>query len=232
MGIEGWLHKRLLKNEKIDYSNVKHLILPQEKEFENIKSDPMVIYLLEKLMKYSKETYYHSLHVATISLLIGKNIGILDCHELYLAALFHDYGKLFISKNILDKPDKLTNVERKIIESHPALGYEYLRRNMNLSEIVLNAILDHHEKFDGSGYGFNKKDKDISIFAKIIAIADVYDAMVTDRIYRKKIDKKIVKEYIRNNSGKQFNKELVKCFIETIEVYENIQNEGLLPPLH
>ncbi len=127
----------------------------------------------DRIRSYSYELYIHSANVALLSGILGiYDYGVCqEMIELSTAALLHDYGKIFISKCILEKADALTEDERKTIELHSIAGYFYLKQETNLNERILNAILDHHEKLDGSGYGLRKKGSSISDFAKIIAIA-------------------------------------------------------------
>ena len=105
--------------------------------------------------------------------------------EITLAGLLHDIGKLRIDKAILKKPSKLSDREFNEIKLHPVYGYDLIK-HMNISENIKLGVLLHHEKMDGSGYPYGYKETNINDFAKIISIADIYDAMTSDRSYHKK----------------------------------------------
>lgn len=130
-------------------------------------------------------TYIHSLNVALISNILGRWLKLSkeDLDILTLGGLLHDIGKLLIPPKILLKNSTLTDSEYSIIKTHPIRGYQLMSKK-GLNKHVLNAILMHHERCDGSGYPSGLKDSRIDPFAKIIAIADVYDAMTSSRVYR------------------------------------------------
>ena len=130
-------------------------------------------------------TFVHSVNVALIASIIGKWLNFNDeqIKTLTLAGLLHDIGKLLVPDNILNKPGTLTDNEYEIMKHHVNLGYEQIK-DKKLPLPVKEAILLHHEKCDGSGYPFGLKSPDIPAVAKIITIADVYDAMTASRIYR------------------------------------------------
>lgn len=174
-----------------------------------------VISCFNKLEIFSNELYRHSVNVSVLSVILGlyaiKDMG--EIKDLFVSGLLHDYGKLFVSKEILNKCDGLTMQERIAIEAHTTLGYKYLKHEQCFNDKILLGILEHHERMDGTGYGYRRSEKDISEFAKIIMIADVYDAMISDRVYRSKIDRGIVYEYLFSNAGNHFSSEYIKCFI-------------------
>lgn len=186
-------------------------------ECSEIIKTPYISRYLGEIKDCSEELYSHSVNVAIITMIIGMEVynNKKDEIELFSSALLHDYGKLSIPKRILDKEDILTRSERYEMERHPLCGYESLRQDKNLSKNVLMGIMEHHERINGTGYGRGKHEGDISDFAKIIMIADVYDAMISDRVYKKKIDRSLVYEYIFSNAGILFSRSEVKCFINT-----------------
>jgi HD-GYP domain len=175
-----------------------------------------------EIRDFSSSLYEHSLSVTFLSVLIGRRIGKIneELRELFIAALLHDYGKIFIPLNILDKTETLTKEERIIVELHSIVGPFYLQKRTMLNENIINAILDHYEKLDGSGYGLHKTDSDISLNGKIIAITDVYDAMVTDRVYRKGLPKEYAIQYLQDKAGTYFEKSLTHLFVSLIRDLE------------
>ena len=141
--------------------------------------------MLHNMRQYDDFTYMHSMNVALISNVFAKWLGMNanDVNILTLAGLLHDIGKLKIPDNIIRKPDRLTPVEYNIIKTHSLQGYNILK-DKNIDDNVKQCALMHHERCDGSGYPLGVTGDKINNYAKIIAIADVYDAMTAARIYR------------------------------------------------
>ncbi len=139
------------------------------------------------VLKVSDEyTFKHSVDVATMSMIVAKKVGMTqeEIFDIGVAGLLHDIGKSKIPNEILNKPGKLTDDEFEIMKSHPMQGYEILRGNKDLKDSIKLAVLQHHEKINGEGYPLKLESHQIGSFAKIIAIADIYDALVTDRPYK------------------------------------------------
>lgn len=174
------------------------------------------------IRNFSNELYLHSIKVALMSLIMGVRHYQRSHHlkELFLAAMLHDYGKIYISRCILEKRGPLTEDERKTIELHSIAGYFYLKKRTRFNDRILDAVLDHHEKVDGSGYGLCKTTPDICEYAKYIAIADVYDAMISERVYRGPLEKETAANYLIDNAGKHFDEKLVKEFITLVNEKE------------
>lgn len=141
--------------------------------------------MLNCMRGYDDLTYVHCISVALICNVMAGWIGMPkeDADELTFAGLLHDIGKLRIPKEIITKPGKLTDAEYKVVKHHPRLGYEILK-DTNVSERVKRAALMHHERYNGGGYPLGIKGNDIIEFGRIVAIADVYDAMTANRVYR------------------------------------------------
>ena len=133
-------------------------------------------------------TYNHSINVAIYSVFIGNLLGLRkdEMKELSQAALLHDIGKSKVPGEILNKKGKLTEKEFEIVKRHALDGYIMSKRISCLTEEVREAILYHHEREDGSGYPFGYKGNKINLYGKIIAIADVYDALTSERVYKEK----------------------------------------------
>lgn len=141
--------------------------------------------MLYSMHSYSDTTYMHSMNVGMIASLIGKWLGWgpNEIKVLNACGMFHDIGKLMISKDIIDKPGKLTEEEYRTMKSHTVKGYELLK-DMGLDPRIVNCTLMHHERCDGSGYPLGIKGDKIDAYSKIVAIADVYEAMTANRVYR------------------------------------------------
>jgi len=159
----------------------------------------------------------HSQRVSEICLHIGKALGFseIEICKLKVIGLLHDIGKIAIEEGILNKPEKLTEQERDEIKRHPEIGYRILSSSYDMLEFA-ECILAHHERWDGAGYPKGLKGEAIPMVARIIAIADSYDAMTSERPYRKALSEKVVLAEIRNNAGTQFDPEIARTFIEKV----------------
>jgi putative nucleotidyltransferase with HDIG domain len=155
----------------------------------------------------------HSDRVARISVRLAKELGCdaETLHTLYMAGLLHDIGKIGIDDAVLRKPGKLTPEEFDHIKEHPALGYRILADIQQLAK-VLPAVLHHHEQWDGKGYPHKLAEEDIPRIARIVAVADAYDAMTSDRPYRKGIEQERVDQIFRDGAGKQWDPEVVAAY--------------------
>jgi putative nucleotidyltransferase with HDIG domain len=136
-----------------------------------------------KLRVYDEYTYTHSINVTVLAAAIGQFLGLpeAELRPLGLAALFHDVGKANIPIEVLNKPGRLDAREFTVMKRHPLESYEILKDKGALAAQVLPAIVEHHEKYDGSGYPRGLSGEDISMFARIVSLADVYDALTSDR---------------------------------------------------
>ena len=159
----------------------------------------------------------HEIRVANLCIKIAKplNFSENNLNILYISAILHDIGKAFISKSILNKPDKLSFLERKEIEKHSFLGYKEILKNNYPLEIALN-VLYHHENFDGSGYPSGLKEIYIPCYSRIIRIADFYDALTSDRPYREKLNYEDAL-FTMNDNKHVFDPKYYDIFLRTIK---------------
>jgi len=141
--------------------------------------------MLHSLRLHGDLTYAHSINVSIISCILGQwlNFSEEDVNTLALCGLLHDIGKLNINDSILNKPGKLAPEEFEIMKTHVKSGYDLIK-DSDIDQRIKEACLLHHEKCDGSGYPFGLKSSQIAPFAKIVTIADIYDAMTANRVYR------------------------------------------------
>ena len=171
----------------------------------------------------------HSKRVAKYASLIAQKLGLdeYDVNLIHRAGMLHDIGKIEVPDALLLKPDKLTNSEFEIIKTHSKVGYELLSREP-FYELAL-IVLYHHENYDGSGYPYGLKGDDIPFLSQIISVADVYDALTTNRAYRKALSKEEAIKIIEKESGKKFNPKIVKVAKEIFASLEIEDNSPLLP---
>ena len=159
-------------------------------------------------------THGHSRRVAEFSIGIGKELGLSEgeLEFLELSATIHDIGKIGISESVLQKPGKLTDEEFKIIKSHVVKGSKILEP-MSRLRVLMPGVRHHHERYDGRGYPDGLKGDEIHLVARIISVADTYDAMTSSRVYRKSLPKEIAFEEIEKGAGTQFDPKLATLFV-------------------
>lgn len=166
-------------------------------------------------------TYQHSVNVATLAVVLGIGIALPKSKlvELCIGALLHDIGKVFVGKEIIQKPAGLTDEEFEIIKTHPRLGYEYIKKIPNIKTSCKMVVLQHHERVDGTGYPNALFDEDIHLLAKIVSIADVYDALTSDRPYKRAMCPSDAFEFILSKAGSMFDFGLTKIFSRIMVPY-------------
>lgn len=183
-------------------------------------SDNLAISL--KDLKVSDDyTFRHSVEVGTMSMLIGRQMQLpdLDLKILSTAGILHDLGKVDIPKSILNKPGRLTDNEIKIMQQHPLLSY-YKIKDSDLLEDIKLAVLEHHENLDGSGYPRGLDEVHINKYAKVLAVADVYDALVTKRPYKDSKTPSDAIEIMYAMTNK-FDAEIMAEFLKVLICYPN-----------
>jgi diguanylate cyclase (GGDEF)-like protein/PAS domain S-box-containing protein/putative nucleotidyltransferase with HDIG domain len=178
-------------------------------------------HILNSLFEKNEREMHHSKRVSEICELIAREMKFSNAsiNQIRIAGLMHDIGKIGIDEAILNKPQELTKSEWSEIERHSETGYRILSAANEFFKIA-GFVLEHHEKWNGEGYPKKLKGKEISIEARIIAVADAYDAMTSDRTYRKDLSKEEAVEEIKRCSGTQFDPEIAKIFTNVIGNYK------------
>ncbi len=172
-------------------------------------------------LKVSDEyTFKHSVDVAAMSIIIGKNMGLSDdeLKMLGTTGLLHDVGKAKIPNEVLNKPSRLTQEEFEVIKQHSVFGYRILMEKNGFADPVLRGVLQHHEKINGKGYPMGVEGNMIHKFAKIISVADIYDALVTDRPYKKAFEKRTAVEMIMAMTA-ELDITVMQSFLNTVILY-------------
>lgn len=196
--------------KKFELSSRKTLIMKDLKElfYKTIKS---ISFALDAKDPY---THGHSLRVTLYSLILASKLGLNDTalEEIETAGLLHDIGKIGIPQSILCKTDKLTDEEFEIMKDHTGRGAKMIQ-NVKKLRAVASWLKSHHERWDGRGYPCGLKGTEIPLFARVIALADTYDAMTSTRPYRKALPHEIAIQEIKRCAGIQFDPELAELFV-------------------
>lgn len=173
------------------------------------------------MLKVSDEyTFKHSVDVATMAMIVGKKHGFSDheVHELGISGLLHDVGKSKIPNEVLNKAAKLTDEEFALMKQHTLFGFDILKKRNEFSEGIMLGVLQHHEKINGKGYPVGSPADKIHPYAKIISVADIYDALVTERPYKKGFPKGVAIEMIMSMTG-ELDFDAMKSFLSSVIVY-------------
>jgi len=193
------------------------------------KAHEDVVYRLSHATKFKDpETQNHIIRVGLYCGIFAKDLGWDDeeIEIIQLAAPMHDIGKVGIPDRVLLKPGKLDEEEWEIMKKHTIYGYEILKGgDSELLKVASLVALEHHEKWDGTGYPYKKKGKEISIYGRMTSLADVFDALTSKRPYKDawSIDRTV--EYIKDNREKQFDPELVDIFVDKLQDFINIKEK-------
>lgn len=176
---------------------------------------------MKQLRLFDNDTFNHSVHVAVLSTLVGLELGYYEerLDKLALSGLMHDIGKERLPAELIKKEGKLTEREYRMIQEHPRIGYEIVKDMISIPAVVKHAILFHHENVDGSGYPEGRKGDKVHVFAKIVHLCDVYDAMTSRRCYKDAINPAEVISYIKSEADKMFDRMLVDAFQSSVFPY-------------
>lgn len=215
---KGMNRNEYLKQKEETINSIKDIV---SDIIDDIISKKNVMINIVDIKTMDNYTYQHCVNVAVLSLILGIKLNLTkdELFKLTTGALLHDFGKTLIPKEILLKKEKLTDEEFNLIKEHTTKGYDFFKGLNELSPISRIIVLQHHEKVDGSGYPEGREENDINRFAKIVAIADVYDALTSDRVYRKALPPNEAVEYVLGNGGVHFDFKMVQAFAECIVPY-------------
>jgi len=201
-----------------DVKQIKNVIA---EIIDELLDNKYILKSLSDLYSFDSYTFEHSVNVCIISIMIGiaLDLHMLRLRDLGAGALLHDIGKLRIPEEILKKPFRLTKEEFEEVKKHTIYGYEILRSNKSFGNIASYIALEHHERCDGSGYPHQLKRNSIHLYSRIVAVADVFNALTSDRVYRKKIDKQNAFKYIMSLGNHHLDKEVTDVFLKYMDIY-------------
>ena len=203
---------------KLSYEHVETLTTLLIHQFKEV--DVVVKFMLE-LKNADEYTYTHSLNVAFYSMMIGKWLGLTEneVQRIVQSALLHDIGKMKIPDEILNKQGKLTFEEFEVIKQHPIYGYEILKEVEGIDSHIKEGVLSHHERMNGSGYPYQASPDHLGLFPRIIAVADVFDAMISNRVYKSKVTPFDAFEMFQTVGYAQFDLTVLNAFLRHMPNY-------------
>lgn len=209
------------KNKPLTTKHVNSLKTQIDEIVDELLENQSLMVNMVDLKFFDDYTYFHSVNVTVLSIIIGISLQLnrKELFELGLGALLHDIGKVFVKKEVLNKNGKLTQEEFEEVKMHSVFGYQYLKKEFEIPVKTFLAVLSHHEKFTGGGYPEGTSGEKISLFGRIINIADVYDALISDRPYRLGLLPSEAMEYIMGGSGSLFDPKLVQVFAKKVAPY-------------
>lgn len=217
-GIQEMRSISLIKERESYFQSIGQLSLDLIDELLSRKN---VLVNLVDIKSMDNYTYQHCVNVAVLSLILGIQLKLnkFELYDLCMGALVHDIGKILVPKELIVKPSMLTTDELKKMQDHTIKGYNYLRTVLEISATSRIVALQHHEHFNGEGYPEKRKGSEISKLSRIVAIADVYDALTSDRPYRRAMSPNEALEYIMGSGSRQFDYEMVLTFSKAVVPY-------------
>ncbi len=188
---------------------------------DSVTRNPVALISLARLKTADDYTYLHSVAVCALMVALARQLGLSDTHtrSAGLAGLLHDLGKAAVPNEVLNKPGKLTDEEFDLVRQHPVAGHAMLKQAGQVGAPVLDACLHHHEKMDGTGYPERLKGEQISLIARMAAVCDVYDAVTSDRAYKRGWDPSESLRRMAEWTGGHFDPRVFQAFVKTIGIY-------------
>lgn len=220
--VQSMFHALSHNGSKKSYREIVHKVDAISNEiFTEIENSNSLALDLVNLKCVSSYTFEHSVNVAVLSGVLGMESGLnmVEVRNLIKAGLFHDVGKTFVKAEILQKPAALSADELEEIQKHPGRGFKLLFNQMDVSPIISIGSRLHHERWDGSGYPNGIQGGDIHQFGRIIAVADVFDAMTSDRVYRRALPHAYALEYISDQRSKHFDPAVADTLLNKMYPY-------------
>ncbi len=208
--------------------NIDDVMTVAKDSIDNLMDNYMLVHAVKNLRGSDDYTYQHSINVGILSGIIGRWLKM-DEEQipiLVLSGIMHDIGKSQIPLSILNKPDKLTPQEFEIMKQHTVIGYKILKTIKNVPEQVPLVALEHHERIDGSGYPKGVTAEKIHDFSKIIAVADTYDAVTTDRVYQPKRAPMAVMEILDNEMFSKMDAR--SCLSMLVQIRDSLENKRVI----
>ena len=202
----------------VDTAGAQKLV---EEITDSVSRNPSALISLARLKTADDYTYMHSVAVCALMVALSKQLKLDEkqTHSAGIAGLLHDLGKAMMPMDVLNKPGKLTDEEFAIIKKHPEEGYKLLKESNCTDSVAHDVVLHHHEKTDGSGYPKHLKDQEISLFAKMGAVCDVYDAITSNRPYKAGWDPAESLRKMAEWANGHFDPAIFQAFVKSLGIY-------------
>lgn len=190
--------------------------------YESVDNNVAIINALNRIKNMDEYTFTHSINTAFYAMLIAMWMDLEDQQIINAtqAGLLHDIGKIYIPNDILNKNGPLTDEEYQTVQKHTLYGYYFISGFDEISQDVKRAVLFHHERKNSQGYPLDAAQDYIGVVSRIVAIADVYDAMTTDRVYKKAATPLEAIEYLKNQGTLILDSDILQVFIQNIPIYD------------
>lgn len=203
---------------QIETEKVEHIV---DKMIDSIFRNQDALVSLGRIKKKDEYTYMHSVSVGVLMISFGKHLGFDTSllKEIGIGAMLHDIGKMMVPEAVLTKEEKLTDDEFAVMRKHAEYGRELMEKSHGMTDNAINIAAQHHERIDGTGYPQGLKGEEISYYSKAAAIADVYDAMTSQRCYQEKYMPTVVLKKLYEWSGSHYDRYLVQQFIRCVGIY-------------
>jgi HD-GYP domain-containing protein (c-di-GMP phosphodiesterase class II) len=222
--------KEILQNEVQRYTRFKSINTDDIQGIVNVILDETLnskaeLINLKDLKIKDEYTFSHCVNVCMLSIFLAIKAG-LDrdkIQSLGTGCLLHDLGKILIPTEMLQKPEKLTDDEFEEMKNHPVYGYEAINNELNINATSKVVVLLHHERIDGTGYPLGLKGDETPFLSRIVAVADAFDAMMSNRVYRSKLDLNEAKAQLIKGAGTQFDKKVVDNFLKLLDNYDEME---------
>ena len=211
--------KKIFNAKSLDFTAISRLV---DDIMDEVFATRGVILQMYNLKDRDSYTYQHSVDACCLGIGFGRRLQLdsIRLKKLAIGLLLHDIGKVTIPDEILNKPGKFTPEEYKKMQTHPMAGWHLLKDCDDLSPLSRAVVLQHHEKWDGTGYPAGLKGDEIHPFGQIGAIIEVWDALTSDRVYRPKFQPHEALEYMMGSAGRHFSADLVKKFLRSVPPYK------------
>lgn len=201
-----------------DMESIKDVI---EELMSFIYSNHDTLYCMTELMGTDMYTYNHSAEVAILSMMVAKSMGFNNAfiQKIGIGALLHDIGKMQVPSDVVHKNDVLTDSEYELMQKHPQYGYDMLKDSLNISPISRQIILLHHEKLNGVGYPLGLKEKDIPVHVRVVTLCDIFNAITSNRSYKKKMSADEALEVLRVEAVYELDREIFHHLLKVANIY-------------
>jgi HD-GYP domain-containing protein (c-di-GMP phosphodiesterase class II) len=207
--------------QKTQSLNIVGIVQVLQKMLEDILCQRNVVIHLTDIRTRDDYTFGHSINVCLIAAMIGVKMRLTEQQltELALGALLHDVGMMLISPELMNKKQRLTAEDYAVVKEHAALGFDVLRKQSGVSLVSAHVAFQHHENYDGSGYPRGNSGDDIHRYARIVAVADIYDALTSERAYRQAMLPHEAYEVVLGSRGNKLDPQIVDIFLQNVALF-------------